>query len=94
MHKKEVNQIEESIEATKILRDGVRDGTAATMRCARICYHLFKKGRPFLDFPELVAPIVAGGTFMGETNHSKEFSWHFFNSVAYLVKEKTKAYFN
>ena len=59
MHKKQVNQIEERIDATKILRDG------ATMRCARICYHLFKKGRPFSDFPELVAPIVAGGTFMG-----------------------------
>ena len=91
MHKDHVNKIEDSVEDTKILRDGARDGKAATLRCARICFHLFKKGRPFSDYPELVAAIVAGGTFMGETNYSKEFPRHFLNSVAHVVKEKIKS---
>ena len=52
MHKEQVNQIEECIEATKLLINGVRDGTTATMRGTKICYHLFKKGRPFSDYPE------------------------------------------
>ena len=33
MHKEHVNQIEDSVEATQILRDGARDGKAATLRC-------------------------------------------------------------
>ena len=41
------------------------------MRCARICYGLYQKGRP--DYPEIVATTVAGGTFMGDINHSTEF---------------------
>ena len=45
----------------------------AAMRCARICYLLLKKGRPFTDYPDLVATIVQGGTFMGDVNHSKRF---------------------
>ena len=94
MHKEQVNQIEECIEATKILIDGLRDGTTATMRCVRICYHLFKKGRPFSDYPELVATKKASGSFTGETNHSNEFPRHFLNSVAHVVNEKNKANFN
>ena len=38
--------------------------------------------------------MVAGGTFMGETSHSKEFPQHFLKSVAHVVKEKIKAYLN
>ena len=62
------------------------------MRCARICYGLYQKGKPFSDYPEIVATIVAGGTFMGDINHSTEFAATFLNSVAHVVREKIKDY--
>ena len=50
-HKNHVMKIEESIRANQIQMDSARDGGAAAMRCARICFILFKKGRPFSDYP-------------------------------------------
>ena len=73
-------------------RDDTRDNKSAALRCARICYGLYAKGRPFTDYPETVAAIVAGGTFMGETNHSKEFAASFLTSVATVVREKMQEY--
>ena len=64
------------------------------MRCARICHALYKKGRPFSDYPETVAAIVAGGTFMGDTNHSTEFAANYLSSVATVVRDKIKEYLN
>jgi hypothetical protein len=91
IHKNHVNKIEEEANVNK-KRDNLKDNKAAAMRCARICYGLYQKGRPFSDYPELVATIVAGGTFMGETNHSKEFAASFLNSVADVVREKIHEY--
>ena len=62
------------------------------MRCARLCYFLYKKGRPFTDYPELVATIVQGSTFMGDLNHSDKFPRAFLKSVASLVKQRIKKY--
>ena len=65
------------------MRDGARDGKTATIRCARICFHWFVCS----DYPELVSPTVAGGTFMGEIIHIRKFPWYFLNSVANVVKD-------
>ena len=62
------------------------------MRCARICHALYKKGRPFSDYPETVAAIVTGGTFICDTNHSTEFAANYLSSVATVVWEKMKEY--
>ena len=64
----------------------------AAMRCARICYFLYKKGRPFSDYPDLVATIVQGSTFMGDINHSDKFPRAFLKSVASVVKQTIKKY--
>lgn len=90
-HKEHVLEIERESRFNKN-RDDTRDNKAAALRCARICYGLYAKGRPFTDYPETVAAIVAGGTFMGETNHSKEFAASFLTSVATVVREKMQEY--
>ena len=60
----------------------------AALRCARICILLYKKGRPFTDYPDLVAISIQGGTFMGNINHSKAFATSFLTSVAFVVRKK------
>jgi hypothetical protein len=69
-HKSKVVIVENEENTLKKAHDA-RVEKEAAMRCARICYLLFKKGRPFTDYPDLVATIVQGGTFMGDVNHSK-----------------------
>ena len=64
----------------------------AAMRCARLCHYLLKKGRPFSDYPELVATIVKGDTFMGDINHSAEFPSKFLKTVSEIVRSKIKEY--
>ena len=54
-HKQKVIDIGEIIKAKQVLRDGLRDERAAAMKCVRLCFHLFKKGRPFSDHHELVS---------------------------------------
>ena len=44
------------------------------MRCAGICHFLYRKGRPFTDYPEQVAMMVKGKIYMGDINHSKNFA--------------------
>ena len=53
----------------------------------------FYFSRPFSDYPELVATIVAGNTFTGETKHSQRFPSHFVQNVARVVRDKVKSYF-
>ena len=60
----------------------------AGLRCARLALELFKKGRPFTDYPEMVALMVKSDVFMGNINHSAEFPAHFISSVAYVVRKK------
>ena len=59
----------------------------AGMRCARLCQELYKKGRPFTDYPEMVALMVKNDVFMGDTNHSKEFPAKFILSVSTVVRK-------
>ena len=70
----------------------MKDNNAAAMICARLCLYLFKKGRPFTDYPDLVATIVAGGTYTGETNYSTHFPSTYLSSVANVVREKITTY--
>ena len=60
------------------------------MRCARVCYKVFKMGRPFTDYPELVALMVKSNVFMGDVNHSAEFPANFLTSVANVIRKKIK----
>ena len=73
-------------------RYDINDNNAAAMICARLCLYLFKKGRPFTDYPDLVATIVAGGTYTGETNYSTHFPSTYLSSVANVVREKITTY--
>ena len=66
----------------------------AGMRCARLCQVLYKKGRPFTDYPEMVALMVKNYVFMGDTNHSKEFPAKFISSVATVVRKKIREMLN
>ena len=58
------------------------------LRCARLALEIFKKGRPFTDYPEMVALMVKNDVFMGDINHSAEFPTHFISSVAIVVRKK------
>ena len=91
IHNEHVTKVEQQSRLNQN-RDNVRDSKAAALRCARLCYELYRKGRPFTDYPETVAAVVAGGTFMGETNHSAEFAASFLTSVAAVVREKITLY--
>ena len=62
----------------------------AAMRCARICHHLYSLGRPFTDYPELLALHVKAGTYCGETNHSRDFPAKYLVSVAAIIRQKIK----
>ena len=65
-----------------------RNNNEAAMRCARICHELYKMGRPYTDYPEMVALFVKNGVFMGDTNHSTEFPARFLKNVASVVRDK------
>ena len=89
VHKAEVNNL------TKRNTSGLkgpesRNNSEAAMRCARICYELYKMGRPYSDYPELVALFVKSNVFMGDINHSREFTAQFLSSVANVVRQKIK----
>ena len=45
----------------------------AGMRCGRCMYHIFSKGRPYSDYPDLVAADVMNGANCGNINHSEKF---------------------
>ena len=68
----------------------IRNNDEAAIICARICLHLYQKGRPFTDYPELVALHVKAGVYSGEINHSYKFASKFLESVASVVRQKIK----
>ena len=68
----------------------VRNNSEAAMRNDRICYELFRRGRPFTDYPNMVILFVKSNIFMGDTNHSAEFPAKFISSVAEVVRSKMK----
>ena len=86
---KEKELEKESIHDTKKRPDAVNKEEAA-MRCARLSHELIKMGRPFSDYPELVAIFVKNGLYMGDINHSTEFPANFLKSVASVVRSKIK----
>ena len=70
-HQNKLN--EQMKEADEFFKSDSKNKEAA-LRCARICLMLYKKGRPFSDYSDLVAINIQGGTFMGNINHSKRFA--------------------
>ena len=89
IHKQEILQLKQANTTSKKGPE-IRNNNEAAMRCARVCYKLFKMGRPFTDYPELVALMVKSNVFMGDVNHSKEFPANFLTSVANVIREKIK----
>ena len=85
--------IEQMKEAEEFLKSDSKNKEAA-LRCARICLMLYKKGRPFSDYSDLVAINIQGGTFMGNINHSKRFASAFLSSVALVVRRKVYSFFS
>ena len=85
LHNSKVNELENKDDTKN--HDSKVEKEAA-MRCARLCYFLYKKGRPFSDYPELVATIVQGSTFMGDINHSIQFPRAFLKSVSSIESRK------
>ena len=63
---------------------------AAALRCANICYNIYKHGRPYTDYPDQVALYCKAGIWMGNTNHSRKFPEKFINSVGQAVSNKIK----
>jgi hypothetical protein len=66
----------------------------AAMRCVRILHFLYRKGRPFTDYPEQVALMVKGKVYMGNINHSKEFASKYLEHLAEVVRDEIKAMLN
>ena len=60
----------------------------------KICYYLFKKGRPDTDFPDLVVLHSMNGLDIGEINHSKVFPAKFLPFVAKEVEGRVKHFLN
>ena len=58
-------------------RPDLVDEKAAAMRCANICYNIYKNARPYTDYPDQVALYCKAGIWMGDTNYSKHFSANF-----------------
>ena len=88
-HKNEIENINQRNISSKKGPEN-RNNKEAALRCARICYKLFKLGRPYTDYPEMVAVFVKNSVFMGDTNHSKIFPPHFLKSVANVIRKKVK----
>ena len=66
----------------------IRNNSDAALNRARICLHLYKLGRPFSYYTELVALHVKAGAYCGETNHRYEFPAKFLKSVAAEIRAK------
>ena len=66
----------------------------ACMRCARIFHFLYRKGRPFTDYPEQVAMMVKGKIYMGDINQSKNLAAEFLEHLAAECREEIKVMFD
>eukprot|EP00112_Aurelia_sp_Birch-Aquarium-sp1_P013875 Seg2973.1 transcript_id=Seg2973.1/GoldUCD/mRNA.D3Y31 product="hypothetical protein" protein_id=Seg2973.1/GoldUCD/D3Y31 len=60
----------------------------------KICYYLFKKGRPDTDFPDLIVLHSMNGLDVGEINHSKVFPAKFLPFVAKEVEGRVTNFLN
>lgn len=63
---------------------------AVGMRIGRICYYLFKKGRPDSDFPTLLYLHSSNDSDIGDINHSPEFPSQFLPAVAGVIQSKVR----
>ena len=55
---------------------------AVGLRIGRICYYMFKKGRPDSDFHTLLYLHSSNDSDIGDINHSPEYASQFFTAVA------------
>ena len=96
IHKESINRLKDEerkkfIDKTSALICNEKD---ACMRCARICHFLYRKGRPFTDYPEQVAMMVKGKIYMGDINHSEHFAAEFLERLAAECREEIKVMFD
>lgn len=45
--------------------------SAVSLRIGRLCFYIYKQGRPFTDLPLLIHINIANGCDLGDLNHSK-----------------------
>ena len=76
---------DKNYQSTSRNRPDLVDEKAAALRCANICYNIYKHGRPYTDYPDQVALYCKAGVWMGDTNYSCFFSDKFLNSVGQAV---------
>ena len=62
----------------------------AALRCCRICHFIYINGRPYTDYPELVAINVKSNIYIRDTNHSTEFPSQFLEHFAEIVRQVVK----
>ena len=96
IHKESINRLKDEerkkiIDKTSALICNEKD---ACMRCAGICHFLYRKGRPFTDYPEQVAMMVKGKIYMGDINHSENFAAEFLEHLAAECREEIKVMFD
>ena len=60
----------------------------AGMRCGRWLYHIFSKGRPYSDYPDLIATDVMNGAYCGNINHSEKFPPAVLPHIAEAIKKR------
>ena len=83
-----------SLTSISSLRPDLVHEKPAAMRCANLCYNLYKHGRPYSDYPDQVALYCKAGIWMGDTNHSCYFADNFITSVGQVVSNKIKSTLN
>ena len=66
----------------------VRKTEEAGMRCGRWLYHIFSKGRPYSDYPDLISTDIMNGTYCGNINHSEKFPPAVLPYMAEAIKQR------
>ena len=74
-----------------LLKEDTRN-KAVGMRIGRICYYMFKKGRPDSDFPTLLYLHSSNDSDIGDINHSPEYPSQFLPAVAGEIQSKVKCF--
>ena len=75
-------------------RPDLVDEKATAMRCANICYNIYKNARPYTDYPDQVALYCKAGIWMGDTNHSKRFLLILLKLWVSLCQTKLRLFWN
>ena len=64
------------------------------MRIGRNCYFLFYKGRPYIDFEDMILLQDLNGLYVGDINHSRKFPASYRPFVCNEVMDRVRNYLN